>query len=245
MDCVPEPLEFTLKLGRSHVEHRLISLQRYRIHFPLGDKPFEVTEGERTFVTYVDNANRIRLTEFLKGHPEAQVGDYLVFRRDPVTGTWDIQLRQGARQAQLTPTPAQRVPRVKRTAALTHQDIQATIAKLAPYYGMEAMQEYRGDIGTYDVIWKRVAAGHPAKVFEIQHRGNLDSAFVKLKHAYDLWNARLFLVTTSVADSRKAYQLLASSFHEMRPYLTIVPGWDLSDFAQAKERFGDLDGALK
>jgi len=101
------------------------------------------------------------------------------------------------------------------------------------------------DVRPYDVIWRRVAAGQPAKVFEIQHRGNLDSAFVKLKHAYDLWNARLFLVTTSVADSRKAYQLLASSFHEMRPYLTIVPGWDLSDFAQAKARFGDLDAALK
>jgi hypothetical protein len=85
----------------------------------------------------------------------------------------------------------------------------------------------------------------PAKVFEIQHRGNLDSAFVKLKHAYDVWNARLFLVTTSVVDSRKAHVLLASSFHDMRPYLTIVPSWDLADFARAKARCADLDRALQ
>jgi hypothetical protein len=68
---------------------------------------------------------------------------------------------------------------------------------------------------------------------------------MKLKHAYDVWNTRLFLVTMSVADSRKAYHLVASSFHEMRSYLTIVTGWDLVDFAQAKQRFGDVDLALK
>jgi predicted HTH domain antitoxin len=62
---------------------------------------------------------------------------------------------------------------------------------------------------------------------------------VKLKHAYDVWNPRLFLVTTSAADSRTAHLLLPSSFHEMRPYLTIVPSWDLADFPRATACFGD------
>ena len=156
-----------------------------------------------------------------------------------------MQLRKGDRQALLLEEKeTTRKPKPK-SRPVTHEEIQNTILRLAQYYNMSAEKEYPGDIGVYDVIWKRIATGNPSKVFEVQHRGSLDSAFVKLKHAYDSWNARLFLVTTSVADSRKAYKLLAGSFHEIRPYLTIVTGWEIVDFARAKEQYSKLDNALK
>ncbi len=242
---MPELMQFKLTLRKSHIKYKLLPLSHHRRHFPPSGVKFEASCGSGAFVTYIDNMNRLRLTEFLKLNPSARPGDFIIFRRDPMTGMWDIRLRKSERQTQLAPVREEKVTRRSGPRDLTHEVIQESIVKLAEYYNMTAESEYRGEIGVYDVVWRRVLTGNPVKVFEVQHRGSLDSAFVKLKHAYDVWNARLFLITTSAADNRKAHQLLAGSFHEMRDYTLIVNGWDVLDWSSAKERFRKLDIALK
>jgi hypothetical protein len=46
-----------------------------------------------------------------------------------------------------------------------------------------------------DVVWKRIERGDPNFVFEVQISGNFYEALAKLKHAWDKWNSRPFLVT--------------------------------------------------
>jgi hypothetical protein len=39
----------------------------------------------------------------------------------------------------------------------------------------------------YDIVWKEAGKLPPSHVVEVQNKGNLDSALMKLKHAKDIW----------------------------------------------------------
>jgi hypothetical protein len=73
-----------------------------------------------------------------------------------------------------------------------------------------------------DVVWRRVAASVPTFVFEIQIGGNLHQALAKLKHAFDIWNSNIFLITGQ-DDLNKANQLLGGSFHEIKDRIKVLP----------------------
>jgi predicted RNA-binding protein len=72
-----------------------------------------------------------------------------------------------------------------------------------------------------DVVWKRIRTGNPTHVFEVQIAGNFFEALTKLKHAWDKWNSRPYLVTTEKY-MEEAKSLLEGSFHEMRDDARIV-----------------------
>jgi hypothetical protein len=77
---------------------------------------------------------------------------------------------------------------------------------------------------------KRVKAGNPTQVFEIHHKGVLDSALAKLKHAYDLWSAKLFLVVTEHKDKERARVLLSGSFHEIGDVTMLIQPEEIYEY---------------
>jgi len=98
---------------------------------------------------------------------------------------------------------------------MTHNRLRELIAELGKLEGKFAEVEYPIDNLRLDVVWKTIRAGNPKWVFEIQLFGNFFEALTKLKHAWDLWNSKPFLVTTSNY-IEQAKQLIEGSFHEMR-----------------------------
>jgi len=72
-----------------------------------------------------------------------------------------------------------------------------------------------------DVVWRKVAASVPTYVFEVQIGGNLHQALAKLKHAYDLWNSNIFIISGE-SDLQKIHQLLGGAFHEIRDRIKTV-----------------------
>jgi hypothetical protein len=72
-----------------------------------------------------------------------------------------------------------------------------------------------------DVVWRRIKAGNPSHAFEVQVGGNFFEALTKLKHAWDKWNSKPFLVTTEKYEL-EARQLLEGSFHEIEHVAKIV-----------------------
>jgi len=96
----------------------------------------------------------------------------------------------------------------------THKEIQDIIVQLGDVLNHWTKKEYSVDGYSLDVVWKKIETGVPSDVFEIQLRGNLHEAFSKLKQAYDKWNSKPFLVTTS-ENKLKAESLARSSFHEI------------------------------
>jgi predicted RNA-binding protein with PUA-like domain len=106
---------------------------------------------------------------------------------------------------------------IKKEEVNLHDQMKEMLLELGKIEGYIAEKEYIfPDTGErLDVVWRRVAASVPTYVFEVQIGGNLHQALVKLKHAYDLWNSNIFIISEE-KDLQKINQLLGGAFHEIR-----------------------------
>jgi len=86
---------------------------------------------------------------------------------------------------------------------------------LGELIGYKPRRRWRHEGYEFDVVWFRPPRIGPKFVFEVHLRGSLEAALLRLKHAYDLWESVLFLVSTEdqlrVAESRFLGEL-----HELR-----------------------------
>jgi predicted RNA-binding protein len=82
-------------------------------------------------------------------------------------------------------------------------------------------KEYRINGERIDVAWKKIEAGAPYAVFEVQVSGNFYEALTKLKHAWDKWNSTPFLVTTDQYKDR-ALEWIKGSFHEIQQEMRVM-----------------------
>jgi hypothetical protein len=78
---------------------------------------------------------------------------------------------------------------------LSHRDYQEMIKEIGKLQGFIAEMEYPMEGEKLDVVWRRVVGSVPTYVFEIQIGGDVYHALGKLKHAWDLWNSNIFLIT--------------------------------------------------
>jgi predicted RNA-binding protein len=236
---------FRLKLGKSHIKCKLKSLEKYREWFPRADIEFELRGDGKTYRTYVDRGNRIRLHELLKDHPDAKVGDFLVFTTEPGSREWTISLEKSDSTTQTRLISEKPSKPKKKVRTFDHSSLQKILVSLSEYYDMHAQEEFRFEHFIFDVIWTRVPTGNPIKVFEVQVGGSLEGALTKLKHARDTWNSDLFLIVTSSKDADKAEYLLGGSFHEMRRKTVILRGSEVYEMLMYKERFGEIEQRLR
>ncbi|GBC74837.1 hypothetical protein HRbin06_00144 [archaeon HR06] len=102
-----------------------------------------------------------------------------------------------------------------------HNEIRDMLLEIGKIEGKIAEVEYPIDNLRLDVVWKTIPTGNPKWAFEVQLAGNFYEALTKLKHAWDKWNSKPFLVTTE-AYMVQARMLLEGSFHEMKDDARIV-----------------------
>lgn len=106
---------------------------------------------------------------------------------------------------------------------LNHQEIQQMLIEIGESLNFYAEAEFE----YYDVIW-RIAPNSPriSHVFEVQSKGNIDSAFAKLKRAHDAQRSKIFLILASERDSNRAKRSISfedtGAFHELEEVLTIL-----------------------
>ncbi|MCU0240203.1 MAG: hypothetical protein MUC29_12245, partial [Pyrinomonadaceae bacterium] len=75
----------------------------------------------------------------------------------------------------------------------------------------------------YDVVWReKESSPRISHVFEVQSKGNIDSAFAKLKRAYEAQRSIPFLVVASERDTKRAMQSLQREFIELQEVITIL-----------------------
>lgn len=84
---------------------------------------------------------------------------------------------------------------------LSHTDVQLMLLEIGKILGYHTQAEFE----YYDVIW-RESERNPriSHVFEVQHKGNIDSALAKLKKAYDAQRSKPFLILASERDTNRA-----------------------------------------
>ncbi|RLE62688.1 MAG: hypothetical protein DRJ47_10305 [Thermoprotei archaeon] len=102
-----------------------------------------------------------------------------------------------------------------------HDLIKRGLLDIGRIEGYYVLEEYPMNRFRLDVVWKRVPTGNPVKVFEVQIKGNFYEALAKLKHAWDIWNSQIFLVTTEEFESQARW-LVEGSFHEIKEIIKII-----------------------
>ena len=103
----------------------------------------------------------------------------------------------------------------------THEDIKNLLVEIGKLQGYIANPEFSIGMERLDVVWRRLPESVPTYAFEVQVGGDLYHALGKLKHAYDIWNSRIFLVAPgdALVDVNK---LLSGTFHEIQPVIRFI-----------------------
>lgn len=124
-----------------------------------------------------------------------------------------------------------------------HRELQHKLVEVGKLQRQIAESEYVFDIGKLDVVWRRIEGSVPTYVFEVQVGGDLYHALAKLKHAFDLWNSRLFLVASPV-DQERARKLLAGSFHEISERIKFIDLDKVDGLYERKKSYLDFEKEL-
>lgn len=102
---------------------------------------------------------------------------------------------------------------------LNHGEIQRLLCEIGEILGFFAQPEFE----YYDAVWRESERSpRLSHVFEVQSKGNIDSAFAKLKRAYVAQRSKTYLVLASERDQNRARQSLAREFHELEAVIKIL-----------------------
>lgn len=114
---------------------------------------------------------------------------------------------------------------------ISHQTVQQLIIEIGEILGYFAQSEFE----FFDVIWRESSTGKRiSHVFEVQSKGNIDSAFAKLKRAFDAQRSKPFLIIDSERDTNRAHKSLENEFRELSGVITIL------SFAEIRKTHNNL-----
>lgn len=124
--------------------------------------------------------------------------------------------------------------------SLSHTKLQELIFEIGRLNRYIAEKEYSMENERLDVVWRRVEKSVPTYVFEVQVGGDIYHALGKLKHAYDLWNSKIFLVA-SKEDLENAEALLLGTFHEIQNKINKITIYKVYELYEQKRRWIDIE----
>ena len=117
---------------------------------------------------------------------------------------------------------------------LNHQNVQQMIVEIGEILGFEAQKEFE----FYDVVWREsLNSQRLSHVFEVQSKGNIDSAFAKLKRAFDAQRSKPFLIISTERDNNRALKSLSQEFRELEKILTI---WSFAELKKIHENLCNI-----
>jgi hypothetical protein len=120
---------------------------------------------------------------------------------------------------------------------LSHVSIQKFLIEIGNSLGFFSEMEFE----YYDVVWRETAKSQRiSHVFEVQSKGNLDSAFAKLKRAYQSQRSKPFLVLTSERDLNRARKSLAREFQDIETVLDILTFTQIKQIHQNLKPIGEI-----
>ncbi len=120
---------------------------------------------------------------------------------------------------------------------LSHRDIQEILVKIGESLGFHAETEFE----FYDVVWRETPNNQRlSHIFEVQSKGNIDSAFAKLKRAYNAQRTKPFLVLSSERDFNRARKSLNREFQDIEKVVTILTFVQIKQVHQNLRNIGEI-----
>lgn len=102
---------------------------------------------------------------------------------------------------------------------LSHGNIQKLLCEIGQFLSFHTQAE----VEFYDVVWRESEKSQRfSHVFEVQSKGNIDSAFAKLKRAYEAQRTKPFLIISTETDLNRARKSLAREFQDLESVITIL-----------------------
>lgn len=167
----------------------------------------------------------------------------MVFQCYPVDEVDTARLALGLRSLEeRTLTPAIEL-RAVTELAVNHDETKSYLAEIGRIQGYIADEEYPLESTRLDVVWRRVERSVPTFVFEVQIGGDIYHAMAKLKHAYDLWNSHIFLVST-LAEKNKYDELISGTFHEVTEQMRFIDVALVNELLQKKRDYKEMERNL-
>lgn len=123
---------------------------------------------------------------------------------------------------------------------LQHDEIVDIIYAIGELIGYKPQRRWRHEGYEFDVVWHKPPRVGPKYVFEVHLKGNLEAALLRLKHAYDLWESRIFLVSTE-DQLKDAQSKFLGELHEIKDVITLLKIEDVKEFYQFKGKFEWLE----
>ena len=124
-----------------------------------------------------------------------------------------------------------------REEPLSHTNIQKRLVEIGQSLGFYAEMEFE----FYDVIWREAQKSQRiSHVFEVQSKGNIDSAFAKLKRAYQAQRSKPFLILSTESDTRRALKSLNSEFMDIQEALIILSFPEIKKIHENLNAIGDI-----
>lgn len=122
--------------------------------------------------------------------------------------------------------------------SLSHQTVQQIIIEIGEMLGYFAQSEFE----FFDVIWRETETSKRiSHVFEVQSKGNIDSAFAKLKRAYEAQRSKPFLIIASERDTNRARKSLENEFRELNSVITIL---GFAEIRKTHKNLKEIDSIL-
>jgi len=215
-----------LELGFAYIS------KEYAHLFPSVEGPVKVVailDGEEVELTYNSKYRRLHgLTEFYRRR-NAEEGDMV-----------KIEVLEPFKKYRLS---FERAERKTPSWVPSHNEVRDMIHEIGKFEGRITEVEYPIDGYRLDVVWKKIKAGNPSHVFEVQMGGNLFEALTKLKHAWDKWNSKPILVTTDEY-MEEAKRLLEGSFHEMERVAHIINWKKVRELHRLEKKVAEIRGEI-
>lgn len=119
----------------------------------------------------------------------------------------------------------------------SHVGIQEYIIEIGLFLWFSAEMEFE----FYDVVWREKPNSlRLSHIFEVQHKGNLDSALAKLKRAYQSQRTKPFLVVSTEKDYNRARRSLVREFQDIESVTTILTFVQVKKIHQNLQSIGDV-----
>jgi hypothetical protein len=125
----------------------------------------------------------------------------------------------------------------------SHEDAKEYLAEIGRVQGYIADKEWALESTYLDVVWRRVERSVPTFAFEVQIGGDIYHAMAKLKHAFDLWNSRIFLVA-GIQDRTKYEELISGTFHEVAEHMRFVDVRAVNELLHKKRDYLEMERSL-
>ena len=120
------------------------------------------------------------------------------------------------------------------------KEIAGIIFEIGKIQRMVVESDFPVDRDFLDVIWKRTIRSVPTFAFSVNLKDDLERSIKPLKHAFDLWNSRPFLVTS---DNRVAEvdNIISGLYHEFSSNLKVLHTDQVQELHNSKKRYYDLE----